>query len=110
MSHLVDGYNRAGTSDNRLRVVNDEFLHDFPLLGQLLSGVLSEDGKTLLLPPCKLTLWADGGSINCCLMPAVGNRKAFLTLGDGLSHPWTALEELLTHGLKWVSGSVQKRS
>src|SRR3974377_1518099 len=110
MSHLVDVYNRAATSDYRLRVVNDEFLHDFPLLGQLLSGVLSEDGKTLLLPPCKLTLWAECGSLNCCLMPVIGRRKAFLSLGDGLVHPWTALEELLALGVKWVNGSEQKRS
>jgi hypothetical protein len=110
MSILVDSYNRSQTADYRLRVLNDEFKHDFPLLGQVLCGVLSEDAKTLLLPPSKLTIWAECGSLNCCLIPAVGREKAFLSLGDGLASPWATLEELLSQGVKWVTGSKQKNS
>ena len=110
MSSFVDGYNRTAPGDYRLRVLNEEFQHDFPTLGQCFTGVLSDDRQKLLLPPCKLTIWAEAGRLECCLLPTIGRRKAFLSLGDGLASPWTALEELLSAGVRWVDGSGQKRS
>lgn len=110
MSALVDSYNRSLTNDYRLRVLNDEFKHDFPALADVLCGVLSEDGKTLSLPPCKLTIWADAGNLSVCLLPTVGSRKAFLSLGSGLGDAWTALNEALGDGIRWVDGGGHKRS
>jgi hypothetical protein len=110
MVNAVEHYNRSASTHYLLRVLNDEFKNDFPLLGQHLTGVLDEEGKAIALPPCNITLWADCGRIEACLKPSVGRRKAFLSLGDGLSHPWTVIEELLSQGVKWTQGSEQKRS
>jgi hypothetical protein len=108
MNALVNSYARALTPDNRLRVINDEFKHDFPDLALCLCGVLTEDGKSLALPACKLTLWADAGNLSVCLNPSVGNRKAFLSLGDGLASWAVALNELLSQGIRWAEPSGQK--
>jgi hypothetical protein len=108
MSILVEGYNRVGSADYRLRVLNEEFKHDFPALFQAFTGVLSDDGKALLLPPCKVTVWADAGSLQACLIPTVGRLKAFVGLGDGLTSPWTTLNEALSVGVRWQEGGGQK--
>jgi len=108
MSSLVDGYNRSLTADYRLRVLNQDFESQFPLLAMAFCGVLSDDGKSLVLPPCKVSIWADGGELQCGLLPAVGNRKAFLTLGRGTDHPWGTLEAYLGNGVRWITTGVQK--
>lgn len=108
MSGLVDTYNRQLTTDYRLRVLNEDFQAEFPLLGQCFTGVLSPDGKDLLLPPCKVTIWADSGDLQACLNPSVGRHKAFVGLGRTTDHPWRALEAALTVGVRWVSNGVQK--
>jgi len=109
MSRIATSYNRVAPTHYLLRVCDEQLRCDFPALAASLEGILGEDSKALLLPPCSFTLFAEAGHITCCLKPSVGRRKAFLTLGAGLS--WqAALEEALTAGeIIWREDSPQKR-
>lgn len=108
MSSYEQSYRAAIGDSVGGSVVPPEFREEFPALGTVFSGIVSEDGKTYSVYAATLNLWFEAGVLKFCIMPRFGSRIAFGTVGEP-EKGFAGLEAALQAGhFEWKQGKGRK--
>lgn len=77
MSGYQDSWNRAAGDNHHSAAIPESFREEYPVLSQVLGGILVAKGETGGVPPATINFWFEGCELRFCIMPRLGNRVAF---------------------------------